>query len=158
MRNNYKLIFLIFLILISCSERDIIFLDIKEIDGVWNKDNKIDFSFNSEELAVDISLIFRTDYSYPFSNIFLITSVENNNLFIIDTINHSFKKKSRSWYDIEKASINSSKILIKKSFKIKNGLTKFTVKHSIRHLDSIMPLTKLGGILDIGLIVEKSLK
>ena len=48
MRNNYKLIFLIFLILISCSERDIIFLDIKEIDGVWNKDNKIEMSIFSK--------------------------------------------------------------------------------------------------------------
>ena len=43
-------------------------------------------------------------------------------------------------------------------FKIDSGITNLKVKHAIRYLDSIMPQTKLDGIFDVGLIVEKSNK
>ena len=45
-----------------------------------------------------------------------------------------------------------------KLFKIDSGITNLKVKHAIRYLDSIMPQTKLDGIFDLGLIVEKSNK
>ena len=51
---------------------------------------------------------------------------------------------------------DSNKILLKKDLKIDEGDVTVKLKHSIRYLDSIAPLTKLDGILDVGLIVEKS--
>ena len=56
------------------------------------------------------------------------------------------------------SSIKNSKISVKKLFKIDSGITNLKVKHAIRYLDSIMPQTKLDGIFDLGLIVEKSNK
>ena len=38
------------------------------------------------------------------------------------------------------------------------GKFEFRAKHAIRYLDSITPQIKLDGILDVGLMVENSIK
>tara|TARA_B100000945_G_scaffold54330_1_gene39735 strand:- start:2289 stop:2699 length:411 start_codon:yes stop_codon:yes gene_type:complete len=136
-----------------------VFLDYQDVDGVWEKQNEIKFSFNSDKESItDISLFLRNDYSYPFSNIYLITSIKNNDRVVFDTINYSFKNNNNKWYNFKSSRINNSKIIIKDKFKILPGEFEFRVKHSIRYLDSISPQIKLDGILDVGLVVEKSIK
>ena len=93
---------------------------------------------------------------YPFSNIFLVSSIQNNNYVISDTIEYSFENNENKWYEIKPSGIKNNKILLKKDLKIDEGDVTVKLKHSIRYLDSIAPLTKLDGILDVGLIVEKS--
>ena len=73
-------------------------------------------------------------------------------------MDYLFKNDNYKWYNSKSSSINNSKIYLKKNFKILAGELDFKVKHSIRYLDSIMPQKKLDGILDVGLLVEKSLK
>ena len=153
-----KILILLFLLIFSCENEDIIFLDYLNLNGTWDKKNEINFSFKSEENFADLSLLIRSDSSYPFSNIYLITSIKNNNEIIIDTINYLFKNDNYKWYNLKSSSINNSKIYLKKNFKILAGELDFKVKHSIRYLDSIMPQKKLDGILDVGLLVEKTLK
>ena len=106
---------------------------------------------------MDFSLALRTDSTYPFSNIFLISSIQNNNYLISDTIGYSFENDETKWYEIKPSGIKNNKILLKKDLKLDKGDVIVKLKHSIRYLDSIVPLTKLDGILDVGLIVEKSL-
>tara|TARA_B100001778_G_scaffold306857_1_gene286492 strand:+ start:177 stop:659 length:483 start_codon:yes stop_codon:yes gene_type:complete len=146
------------ILLISCKDENILYLDFQNLNGNWHKNNEIEFNFESSESVVDISLILRTDNLYPFSNIFLISSIKNGNKNEIDTISYAFENDNKKWYDAQVSSIKNSKISVKKHFKIDSGLTNFKVKHAIRYLDSIMPQTKLDGILDVGLIVEKSNK
>ena len=68
----------------------------------------------------------------------------------------SFENNEIKWYEIKPSGIKNNKILLKKDLKIDEGDVTVKLKHSIRYLDSIAPLTKLDGILDVGLIVEKS--
>ena len=153
-----KILILLFLLIFSCENEDIIFLDYVNLNGTWDKKNEINFSFKSEENFADLSLLIRSDSSYPFSNIYLITSIKNNNEIIIDTINYLFENDNDKWYNTNSSSVNNSKIYLKKNFKILAGELDFKVNHSIRYLDSIMPQKKLDGILDVGLLVEKTLK
>ena len=153
-----KILILLFLLIFSCENEGIIFLDYLNLNGTWDKKNEINFSFKSEENFADLSLLIRSDSSYPFSNIYLITSIKNNNEIIIDTINYLFENDNDKWYNTNSSSVNNSKIYLKKNFKILAGELDFKVNHSIRYLDSIMPQKKLDGILDVGLLVEKSLK
>ena len=83
---------------------------------------------------------------------------KNNDRVVFDTINYSFKNNNNKWYNFKSSRINNSKIIIKDKFKILPGEFEFRVKHSIRYLDSISPQIKLDGILDVGLVVEKSIK
>ena len=81
----------------------------------------------------------------------------DNNYLISDTIGYSFENDGSKWYEIKPSGIKNNKILLKKDLKIDEGNVIVKLKHSIRYLDSIAPLTKLDGILDVGLIVEKSI-
>ena len=147
-----------FLIFNSCLNENIVFVNYNNIDGSWDKKNQIEFSFDSNETTVDLSLLIRSDSSYPFSNIYLITTIDNNQNTIVDTINHTFQNNNSKWYNLQSSGINNSKILLKKNFKIFGGKFNFKVRHSIRYLDSVVAQTKLDGILDVGLIVEKSVR
>ena len=160
MSNRFKIsISLLILVFVSCVDNNTVFLDYQDVDGVWEKQNEIKFSFNSDKESItDISLFLRNDYSYPFSNIYLITSIKNNDRVVFDTINYSFKNNNNKWYNFKSSRINNSKIIIKEKFKILPGKFEFRVKHAIRYLDSITPQIKLDGILDVGLVVEKSIK
>ena len=146
------------LIFNSCLNENIVFVNYNNIDGSWDKKNQIEFSFDSNETTVDLSLLIRSDSSYPFSNIYLITTINNNQNTIVDTINHTFQNNNSKWYNLQSSGMNNSKILLKKNFKIFDGKFNFKVRHSIRYLDSVVAQTKLDGILDVGLIVEKSVR
>ena len=160
MSNKFKiLISSLILVIASCGGNNTIFLDYQDLDGVWEKQNEIKFSFESDKESItDLSLLLRTDSSYPFSNIYVITSIKNNDKVVFDTINYSFKDSDNEWYNFKSSRINNSKITIKEKFKILPGIFEFRVKHAIRYLDSITPQIKLDGILDVGLMVENSIK
>ena len=134
-----------------------IFIDFKDLNGSWVRSNELNFLFESDNSILDFSLALRTDSRYPFSNIFLISLIQNNNYVISDTIEYSFENNENKWYEIKPSGIKNNKILLKKDLKIDEGNVIVKLKHSIRYLDSIVPLTKLDGILDVGLIVEKSI-
>ena len=141
----------------SCRNENLIFIDFEDLNGSWVRGNELNFSFESDNSILDFSLALRTDSRYPFSNIFLISSIQNNNYVISDTIEYYFENNETKWYEIKPSGIKNNKILLKKDLKIDEGNVIVKLKHSIRYLDSIAPLTKLDGILDVGLIVEKSI-
>ena len=140
----------------SCRNENLIFIDFEDLNGGWVRSNELNFSFESDNSILDFSLALRTDSTYPFSNIFLISSIQNNNYITSDTLEYSFENNESKWYEIKPSGIKNNKILLKKDLKIDEGDVSVKLKHSIRYLDSIAPLTKLDGILDVGLIVEKS--
>ena len=141
----------------SCRNGNLVFIDFEDLNESWARNNELNFSFESDNSILDFSLALRTDSRYPFSNIFLISSIQNNNYVISDTIEYSFENNETKWYEIKPSGIKNNKILLKKDLNIDEGNVIVKLKHSIRYLDSIVPLTKLDGILDVGLIVEKSI-
>ena len=142
----------------SCRNENLVFIDFEDLNGSWVRSNELNFLFESDNSILDFSLALRTDSTYPFSNIFLISSIQNNNYVISDTIEYYFENNETNWYEIKPSGIKNNKILLKKDLKIDEGNVIVKLKHSIRYLDSIVPLTKLDGILDVGLIVEKSIR
>ena len=141
----------------SCRNENLVFIDFEDLNGSWVRSNELNFLFESDNSILDFSLALRTDSTYPFSNIFLISSIQNNNYVITDTLEYSFENNKSKWYEVKPSGIKNNKILIRKDLRIDQGNVIVKLKHSIRYLDSIVPLTKLDGILDVGLIVEKSL-
>ena len=85
--------FLIFTLLISCGSDDSIFLDYKNMTNGWEYDNPVEFSFDSPAEAVNISIMLRTDKSYPFSNIFIKSQIVSEDNQIVDTIELDLKQE-----------------------------------------------------------------
>ena len=67
----------------SCRNENLIFIDFEDLNGIWARNNELNFSFESDNSILDFSLALRTDSRYPFSNIFLISSIQNNNYVVI---------------------------------------------------------------------------
>ena len=147
---------LLFINMTSCVENNSIRID-KDILNGWGLEESIAIEIKDTiDFPSDIFFYIRNNNDYPFSNIFLISSIQNNNYVISDTIEYYFENNETKWYEIKPSGIKNNKILLKKDLKIDEGNVIVKLKHSIRYLDSIAPLTKLDGILDVGLIVEKS--
>ena len=62
MSNKFKiLISSLILFIASCGDNNTIFLNYQDVDGVWEKQNEVKFSFNSDKESItDISLLLRT--------------------------------------------------------------------------------------------------
>ena len=60
------------------------------------RSNELNFSFESSDNSIlNFSLALRTDSKYPFSNIFILSTIENNNYVISDTIEYSFENNEK---------------------------------------------------------------
>ena len=75
----------------SCRNENIIFIDFEDLNGNWVRSNELNFSFESDNSILDFSLALRTDSTYPFSNIFLISSIQNNNYVISQHTQQTFE-------------------------------------------------------------------
>ena len=139
----------------GCNNNPSIHLSHIEKNGFWLKNNPINANVEIRESPVDIYLVLKLNDEYPFSNIHLLSKLENNDVKIIDTISYNFN-------DSKKRTILSKQIRIK-TFKIPifsnidtKGETLIEVTHAVRFIDSIKPVIKLEGILDVGILINKS--
>ena len=75
----------------SCRNENLIFIDFEDLNGSWARNNELNFLFESDNSILDFSLALWTDSTYPFSNIFIVSTIKNNNYVISDTLEYSLK-------------------------------------------------------------------
>ena len=151
---NFFLISIFFLIS-CCKGGSKIYSSYIETNGFWLKDNPVKASLEINESPVDIYLILKINEDYPFSNIYLLSNIENINLKVIDTISYRFDTTENKDLLLKQIRIKTFKIPIHKNINI-NGKTLVEVSHAVRYIDSLDAVMKLQGILDVGILVNKS--
>lgn len=126
-----------------------------EKNGFWLKNNPINANVEIRESPVDIYLVLKLNDEYPFSNIHLLSKLENNDVKIIDTISYNFNDSKNRTILSKQIRIKTFKIPIFSNIDTK-GETLLEVTHAVRFIDSIKPVIKLEGILDVGILINKS--
>ena len=126
-----------------------------EKNGFWLKNNPINANVEIRESPVDIYLVLKLNDEYPFSNIHLLSKFENNDVKIIDTISYNFNDSKNRTILSKQIRIKTFKIPIFSNIDTK-GETLIEVTHAVRFIDSIKPVIKLEGILDVGILINKS--
>ena len=126
-----------------------------EKNGFWLKNNPINANVEIRESPVDIYLVLKLNDEYPFSNIHLLSKLENNDVKIIDTISYNFNDSKNRTILSKQIRIKTFKIPIFSNIDTK-GETLLEVTHAVRFIDSISPVIKLEGILDVGILINKS--
>ncbi len=126
-----------------------------EKNGFWLKNNPINANVEIRESPVDIYLVLKLNDEYPFSNIHLLSKLENNDVKIIDTISYNFNDSKNRTILSKQIRIKTFKIPIFSNIDTK-GETLIEVTHAVRFIDSIKPVIKLEGILDVGILINKS--
>ena len=145
----------IYFIILGCNNNPSIHLSHIEKNGFWLKNNPINANVEIRESPVDIYLVLKLNDEYPFSNIHLLSKLENNDVKIIDTISYNFNDSKNRTILSKQIRIKTFKIPIFSNIDTK-GETLIEVTHAVRFIDSIKPVIKLEGILDVGILINKS--
>ena len=145
----------LFVLIFSCKDEDILFSSHIETEGAWLKNEAIAASLEFYESPIDIYLILKLNEDYPFSNIYLLSSIKNSDLKITDTISFKFDYSKNENLLSRQMRIKTFRIPIYKGMNLTEK-TLVEISHAVRFIDSTEPVKKLEGILDVGILVNKS--
>ena len=148
-------LFSIFFLIIGCKDESTVHSTYIETNGFWLKDVPIKASLEISESPIDIYLFVKLNEEYPFSNIYLLSNLENKNLNLTDTISFRFDDAENKNLLSKQTRIKTFKIPIHKNINV-SGETLVEVSHAVRYIDSVGAVLKLQGILDVGILVNKS--
>ena len=126
-----------------------------ETKGAWLKNEPIKASLEINESPIDIYLILKLNEDYPFSNIYLLSNISSPDLKITDTISFKFDYSKNKSLLSRQMRIKTFRIPIHKNMNL-NERTSVEISHAVRFIDSTRPVMKLEGILDVGILVNKS--
>ena len=145
----------LFALIFSCKDEDILFSSHIETEGAWLKNEAIAASLEINESPIDIYLILKLNEDYPFSNIYLLSNISSPDLKITDTISFKFDYSKNKSLLSRQMRIKTFRIPIHKNMNL-NERTSVEISHAVRFIDSTRPVMKLEGILDVGILVNKS--
>lgn len=96
--NTWPLLF-VMLLFSACSESSEP-VEMKDLDGNWNKKVEQKFSLNISDAQAPKNIIFvvRNNNDYPYSNLRLITKISSGkNIIETDTLNYVLAKPNGEW-------------------------------------------------------------
>jgi len=150
---------LVLLVLGSCNE-NLVHSEYHALNnGVWEKENTVQFQFNVADTLQKHNLFLnvRNNESYEFSNLFLILELEApNGNTVVDTLEYEMALPTGEWLGEGMGSIKESKLWYKENINFQDsGVYNVTVQHAMRKNGEVDGLENLSGITDIGLQIEK---
>ena len=98
----------------------------------------------------------RHNNDYPYSNIFLITELQNpTNQVIIDTFEFKLAKANGEWLGDKKISVIEHKLLFKKSLELDENDFSLKVRTSMRSNNQSNEIEKLDGVINFGILADQ---
>lgn len=146
------------LLLISC-DKNRAFDSYNTVQNIgWHTDSIQQFSLPVMDSLKKHNLYFniRNNNKYPFSNLFVIASVDYpNGKKQVDTLEYQMALATGEWLGAGGASVMESKLWYKEGFQFKEqGVYKVSIAQTMRTNGSAEGITYLKGITDVGLRVE----
>lgn len=159
LRNKNVVFLIMFLGIISCSN-NIEYTKYKSLSNAsWEANKSISFEFEIEDTISpkDLFINIRNNKDYPFSNLYVITSLNfPNGNKIIDTLQYEMADKSGKYLGKGFTEIKENKLFYKeeKVFPV-SGKYVFNIHHAMRKTGEVNTIPFLEGIQDVGFSVEK---
>lgn len=158
MRSSLIVLLATFLLL-SC-ETGLVKSEYKATDnGVWEKDNQIEFTFSELDSLSQYNMFInvRNDDTFPYNNLFLIAeligpdgSVEK------DTLEYQMADPDGSWLGQGYGSLKENKLWYKENIVFpSSGVYTLKVAHAMRKNGKVSGVEQLQGITDVGFEIEQ---
>ena len=156
----YKFFFVsvLSLLFLACEPRGVT-ADIKAIsaDGWHVKDPAVfELPMLDSQEAYNAFITVRNNNKYPFSNLFLIVSLQHPfGKTVVDTLEYKMAKPDGSWLGTGIGSVKENKLFYKQDivFNEKGNYT-LNITHAVRNNGEPQGVSKLEGITDIGYSIE----
>lgn len=143
-------IFILFLSVISCQNENEKVL-VNDINNQWKKNDvqTFDFDIKDAQNQKNLMIVVRNNNDYPYSNLRLIASLENNKKKIsTDTLNFVLAKPNGEWIGTGFGDTKEIVFQYKLNYKFpQNGKYSFKVIQAMRK--NVLP-----GIEDIGIKIQ----
>ena len=128
-------------------------------DG-WEAHNPVLFQVEVTDSLTpkDIFIMVRNTEQYPFSNLFLITKMEEpkSNKVIVDTLEYEMATPEGKWLGDGYSAIKESKLWYKEQFVFPTkGKYNLKIEQAMRKIGDNEGVMVLKGITEVGLRVEK---
>jgi len=159
MKSKHSFLFLmISFLFFSCNEKPI-FEASKSVGNFWHKDSIVRFDFEIYDTLQNhnIFLKIKANNDYPFSNLFLITSIKNSNQEIKkDTLEYIMTSVEGKMLGNGISKNKTSKLWFKEKYRFsKVGKHTITIEQALRKRGKIDGVEKLEGVSEIGLNIER---
>lgn len=146
-------------LLVSCDAKQVFDHYTVVPKNSWNKNDIIVFSFAIQDTITKNNLFIhiRNNKEYPFSNLFLITSMKfPNGQKIVDTLEYDMADATGKFLGRGFSDIKENKLLYKEhiTFPISGAYT-LEVQQAMRKNNEIDGVLSLGGVTDVGFRIEK---
>ncbi len=143
------------------SKNNTIFSKTVAIENGWSYNKPITFKISSinfdENQYYDYFLLVKNSQSYPFENLFLITTFKDTNSLIYrDTLEYLMADKDGRLIGSGFGSIKTNKFVLKEKVQIPPiDSFEIEIRHTMRHIDEISSITSLPGIHSLELHINQ---
>lgn len=156
-KSSLLIAFLCFLFLFSCDKKRV-FDEYKNVGNAWHKDSIVTFNLPQLDAKKKYNLFVnvRDNDDYPYSNLFLIVSLEQPNRQVkVDTLEYLMTNPDGTLLGEGFSDVKESKLFYKdgESFTQK-GIYKIHIRHAVRQTGKVDGVERLKGISDIGFRIE----
>ena len=132
-------------------------MEYKNFNDRWPSKEKAVFKINPiSKQELNLIIYIRNDYRYPFSNLFLIATLkEDNNILTRDTLEFEMADTKGNWLGSGFMELKESKLWWKENFEIPDE-KKLTaeIEHAVRFNGVEDGIDGLEGIVGVGLALE----
>ena len=158
-RSKIIALFIVIVFFISCDEKRV-FDEYKGLNGKWEKDSIIRFTFNPNDTIhpYNLFLNIRNNNDYPFRNLFLtVTMKQPDSLVKIDTLQYAMVNADGSLMGEGFSDVKESKLWYQENFVFKQkGEYTIEIQQALRETGSVSGVEELKGVTDVGFRIEKT--
>jgi len=151
------LFFIVAILLVSCDKKRV-FDEYKSVGKSWNKDSIVSFELPKIDTTKQYNafLNIRDDDNYPFSNLFVIVSLEQpDGVTKVDTLEYQMADAEGNLLGNGFTDVKESKLVYKKRMQFKSGIYKVHIRQANRQTGRVTGVPQLDGITEVGFRLEK---
>ena len=153
---RFKILLITSFFVFSC-ESNIEYIQYNSIQNQWDKDSIQNFVFElADTKKYNTYINLRINKDYPFSNIFLITTLMDSlSVLSKDTLNFKIADKSGKFLGKKRVNIIENSLIHKEKIELeKNKKYSVSVEHAMRVINKVSGLKSLDGVVDVGYKIE----
>ena len=150
---------LVVILSISCTDQ-LVYTDYTALDeGRWQRSDTLRFDMEVEDtLSVHhLYINLRNNETYPFSNLFLITTFNGpSGETAVDTLEYEMAKPNGEWLGEGMGGLKESRLWFRENIVFpESGVYTLKITHAMRENGQVEGLDVLPGITDLGIELER---
>ncbi|MFN4199048.1 MAG: gliding motility lipoprotein GldH [Flavobacterium sp.] len=154
---NSLILGLLFLVLTSCDKHRV-FDRYIAVDNAWHRDSIIRFDFETQDTVTyhQLFVTLRNNKNYPFSNLFVIISMEDpDEKITVDTLEYMMAYPDGTLMGKGFSDIKENKLFYKENFRFKKpGKYQMGIQHAVRDIGQVEGKEILNGVQEVGFRIE----